>query len=384
MPLKVVQVTAPLNKKYGGPPVAVLGVAHGLSLNGVQSTIHIAGKSHKAEEDGNYTPIDDKNNNLDFIFYRKHGADSVYGTLPSLSKIFELVNNIKNSDIVILHQVYTWSNVFTYFSCRATGKKYVLMPHGTLTQYQRSQKRLRKALVDNILFKTILSKSSQILVATASEEDDMPSEFKNKTSVVGLGLKKNNLPPSNMYSSSHSDIIYMGRIAPKKRLDIAIRAFAIYNANSATERKFVICGAGDAELIEYYKELVEKLGIIDSVEFKGWVDDSDKYQIYKNARIFILTSEDENFAIAAAEALAHGIPCLVSDKVALSVLIEKYGAGEVFQTLDPQEISKKIEEMLNIDFGEAQERAFKASEEFDWETVGLNWKHALEKSLKVE
>ena len=128
----------------------------------------------------------------------------------------------------------------------------------------------------------------------------------------------------------------------------------------------------------------EELFIADRVEFKGWVIAQEKSEILQNSDCFLLTSEDENFAIAAGEALAYGIPCILSTKVALSNAVKKYGAGKVFSRLEPSEISEAMIEIFRSDLVDLKSKSRNASKEISWDFVSKNWDLAFKKIVGVE
>jgi glycosyltransferase involved in cell wall biosynthesis len=165
----------------------------------------------------------------------------------------------------------------------------------------------------------------------------------------------------------------MGRIAPKKRLDLALEAFSNLPHEIREESKLVICGSGDENYVRAIKIKAEGLCITNRVEFKGWVASDEKSEILRNSDCFLLTSEDENFAIAAGEALAYGIPCVLSTKVALSNLVKKYGAGKVFSRLEASEISEAMIEIFKSDLSDLKSKARNASAEISWDFVSKNW-----------
>jgi glycosyltransferase involved in cell wall biosynthesis len=254
------------------------------------------------------------------------------------------------------------------------------MPHGTLTKYQKNKHFLRKIFVKLIFVGFLLKQAKEIFVATQIEKNEMNPSLKPKTVVVGLGILIPEIRKSVEEYKNGKDsfnFLYMGRIAPKKRLDIAIEAFYCLPEEVRTRSKLVICGSGDSDYLESMVNIVKKFSLADRVDFKGWVSAEEKSMILNSSDCFLLTSEDENFAIAAGEALAYGVPCILSTQVALSSLVEKYNAGKVFYNLDPYSISKDMLKLFNSDKNEMRKRALRASEELSWEFVSKNWERAL-------
>ena len=174
----------------------------------------------------------------------------------------------------------------------------------------------------------------------------------------------------------------MGRIAKKKRLDIALQAFALASKKSNLSMKFIVCGSGEESDFAPLKKLVEDLQIQGEVDFRGWVDFTEKQLAFSESDCFILTSEDENFAIAAAEALAHGIPCILSSNVALSSSVRKHGAGIVFEELAPLEIEKAIVEISNNNREDSKSSALRAASELSWDVIARQWESSIKSLLE--
>jgi glycosyltransferase involved in cell wall biosynthesis len=85
--------------------------------------------------------------------------------------------------------------------------------------------------------------------------------------------------------------------------------------------------------------------IAEHVHWIGYVEGENKKEVFADASAFVLPSYSENFGIAVAEALAAGLPCLVSRRVALSEEVERAGAGIVVDTT-PQDIAAGLERLM--------------------------------------
>ena len=381
--MRILFISSALHKEFGGPPVAVLGAALSLANLGHQVTVFVFGQSRVSVSSNNDFYEKLKSERIEVII-AKSWKTRVYGGIGSISDIGNLFNKLKSNDIVSMHQVYNYQNIVSTLFCLITKTPFTVMPHGTLTKYQKKNHFLRKLLVRQIFVGFVLMRARAIFVATQIEKDEINHSLKPKTVVVGLGVPIPEISKSIEEYESGKDFfifLYMGRIAPKKRLDIAIEAFYCLPKEVRTCSKLVICGSGDSDYIESMVDRVKKLSIADRVDFKGWVSAEEKSMILNNSDCFLLTSEDENFAIAAGEALAYGVPCILSTQVALSSLVEKYNAGKVFSKLDPSSISKDMLNVFNSDTNEMRKRALLASEELNWKFVSTKWELALTRHI---
>jgi glycosyltransferase involved in cell wall biosynthesis len=291
-------------------------------------------------------------------------------------------NDVSQSDFVILHQVFELQYISIFPILVLLKKPFAVMPHGTLTTYQRKQHRLRKLFFYPATY-SFLKSAKSIFMATEQELSQLPKYLQRKGNIVGLGIDTRDRQTRVLANSSQTfNLLFMGRIAKKKRIDIALQAFALASKKSELKMKFIVCGSGEERDIAQLKELVVALHIEAEVEFRGWVDFNEKQQAFVESDCFILTSEDENFAIAAAEALAHGVPCILSSNVALARLVAKYSAGVVFQELIPLEIEKAIFKLAGIDKEVLKKSSLQAASTLSWDLIARHWDASIKSLLE--
>jgi glycosyltransferase involved in cell wall biosynthesis len=75
--------------------------------------------------------------------------------------------------------------------------------------------------------------------------------------------------------------------------------------------------------------LAEELKVADRITWAGMIRGDEKWGAFRASEIFVLPSHSENFGFVVAEALACGVPALISDKVNIWREIERDGAGLV-------------------------------------------------------
>jgi glycosyltransferase involved in cell wall biosynthesis len=379
--VKILSIVAPLHREFGGPPVAATGVAESLANLGHQIKIVVCGQSLE-DSKLNSSFFDRLKTSDTQVVILPRNNESKYGALLRFKEIKSLWKDFAKWDIVILHQVFQLQYVAIFFMLMLLRIPFVVMPHGTLTTYQRSQHRVRKLVffVPTYLF---LKFSRGIFVASSQELEQLPRYLKKKGMIVGLGINTQlNEYRSEANSAQNFNLLYMGRIAKKKRLDIALTAFASASRKSHLDMKFIICGSGeDSEMAEMTK-LAADLGIKDLVEFRGWIDSLEKDIAFKVSNCFILTSEDENFAIAAAEALSRGVPCILSSNVALSNLVTVYKAGEVFQDLNVEMIEKAILKVSQGDTKVYRNSSLLAASQISWDVIAKQWENQIFRILQ--
>ncbi len=379
--MKILTVAGALHREFGGPPMAATGVASSLATLGHQVKMLVCGQS--VQDSMTNSVFFEKlcNSGVEVEVLRRR-RESKYGTVVRFHEMKSLWSNINKADFVILHQVFELQYFAIFPVLIILKKPFAVMPHGTLTTYQRKQHRFRKFLFAPATY-SFLKSADSIFVATEQEKNQLPRFLQRKGNIVGLGIDTQDRQTRNPTKSSPTfNLLFMGRIAQKKRLDIALQAFALASEKSKFKMKFIVCGSGEERDIALLKELVVALNIEAEVEFRGWVDFGEKQLAFQESDCFILTSEDENFAIAAAEALAHGVPCILSSNVALSSLVTKHGAGIVFKELVPLEIEKAIIEISSLDREISKNSSLRAASEISWELIARQWEASIERLLK--
>jgi glycosyltransferase involved in cell wall biosynthesis len=124
--------------------------------------------------------------------------------------------------------------------------------------------------------------------------------------------------------------LYVGDMRPYKNVDTALRAFA---AMSRRGSRFVIVGNRDTKDSGPLEELVSSLGIIDSVEFTGFVSDAQLAQLYCGALALVFPSLWEGFGLPPLEAMASGCPVITSNVASLPEV-----CGDAVEYVDPTSV----------------------------------------------
>jgi glycosyltransferase involved in cell wall biosynthesis len=138
-------------------------------------------------------------------------------------------------------------------------------------------------------------------------------------------------------------VAFIGRITPKKRVDILVDAVARLSDRGVT---LVIAGADDSGLRPHLDRQIEALGVRDRVVFTGHLDPTEARSLLKAASAWVLPSETENFGMAVVEAMAAGVPVIISSGVGLAPDAAKADAAIVLGSLSAGEVCARLEEVL--------------------------------------
>jgi glycosyltransferase involved in cell wall biosynthesis len=112
-----------------------------------------------------------------------------------------------------------------------------------------------------------------------------------------------------------------------------------------THPLLAIVGNGDEKFVLGLKQHAVELGIENKVLWAGFLEADDKLSAMAAAALFVLPSYSENFGIAPVEAMAAGLPAVISDQVGISAEALEYDAGLVVPC-DVEAISSAMTRLL--------------------------------------
>lgn len=247
----------------------------------------------------------------------------VFGRDVTPSLVHNLLRRMRHIDVVHLTATYSFPTLPTLALAAAFKKPLVWSPRGALqaTKEWEGARSKKKALFEAgcrmvLPRQTILHSTSEveanlsakalpgIPVAVIPNSVDIPCQVSRPGKAENISL------------------MFLSRLHQKKGLEILLSALADLPAKFALD----IYGDGDATYVQSLKSLISELGIPERVTFHGHVDGETKMAAYEKADIFVLPSYSENFGNVVAEALAHGVPVVVSTAAPWSQLEEK-GCG---------------------------------------------------------
>jgi glycosyltransferase involved in cell wall biosynthesis len=138
--------------------------------------------------------------------------------------------------------------------------------------------------------------------------------------------------------------LFLSRIDEKKGIELLLEAFADVR-RQMSNTVLVVAGNGAANYLEKLSHQAKKLAIVDDVIWTGHLEGTMKWGAFAAADLFVLPSYSENFGVAAGEALASGVPTIVTEPVAISEDIRSYDAGLVVKN-DSAELAAAISNIL--------------------------------------
>ncbi|MBZ5642541.1 MAG: glycosyltransferase [Acidobacteriia bacterium] len=218
-------------------------------------------------------------------------------------------------------------------ACRGNGHPYLVEPMGMFRPIIRNigMKRMYHAVLGG----PMIAGASRVIATSNQERDELleggvPNE---KIVVRRNGIEVPSRLPSrgdfrNKWNiSKHVKLVlFLGRLVSKKSPDLILEAFSRWQRSSRGAQGSVLVFAGPDEG-DGYRQRLEALaagmGLNGGVLFTGPLYDNAKWAAYRDADLFVLPSQNENFGNTAAEAVACGTPVLVTDRCGIAPIVDR-------------------------------------------------------------
>lgn len=332
--MKVLQVIPSLSRVHGGPSKAIWSIASSVAACGGEVTV----VSTDNDGPGRRLSLESRESlcaaapDVSVLLHRQTGQFYT----ASLPGLIWLVRNIRHFDVVHVHALFSFMPVAAAWLARLRGVPYVIRPLGTLSVYGLStRRRWFKKLSLMLCERPLLRAAAAVHCTSDAERNDVLAVCPNaKTVVISLSVPPFELAPEEavraLLGVRHGGpvVLFLSRLDPKKNAAVLLDAFAQLAPHHASAT-LLIAGDGERDYVASLKARADALRLSACVIWAGQVDGVAKAAAFTAATVFALPSYSENFGIAAAEALAAGVPCVLSPGVAIAATVAEWGAGQV-------------------------------------------------------
>ena len=331
--LKVLHVIPAVAPRYGGPSVATVGLCRALRAAGVSTLVATtdADGPNRLDQPVGREVIWEQ---VPAIFFGRIGSES-FKWSPALAAWLSV--HAVEFDVVHIHAVLSHACVAAARACRAARVPYLMRPLGTLDPWSLSQHAFRKRVLMHLGAGAALRHASGMHY-TSREEQRLAEESVPRLPrgyVVPLGVSDDLFVSADEleHGSPGADdrepyVLTLSRVDAKKGIDVLIRAWHVLaSAGRLGPWSLRIAGDGDPAYVAQMQELAASGPGGDRIRFAGWVGGPERRTLLRGAGLFALPSHQENFGFALAEAMASGVPVVVSPGVNLAADIAAAGAG---------------------------------------------------------
>ena len=256
-----------------------------------------------------------------------------------------LRSHARDYDAVVVHGLWQFHGFSVWRALHGGPIPYFVYPHGMLDPWFKQAyplKHVKKSLYWKLAESRVINDAAGVLFTAAEEArlaEQTFSPYRAKAQVVGFGIAIDDdharLGSAEAFERAWPEtrgkrrVLYLARLHPKKGGDLLIEAFAQV-AGADPRLHLVMAGPDDGEGTQAaWQALASRLGVADRITWTGMLAGDAKWSAIQAAEVFALPSHQENFGIAVVEALALGVPVLISNKVNIWREIEADGAGLV-------------------------------------------------------
>jgi glycosyltransferase involved in cell wall biosynthesis len=334
---------------YGGPARSIPALAEGLVELGVEVTVYTTNANGKQDFVIAEHPADVDGVS---VFYFNRDIPGTYFYSRQLGQACS--NNLHRFDMIYVVSNWGYALLPACRAAQSMDKPCVISPRTSFMQVTWKGKHLKKWIYHNLMERPFINKSSAIHYTTRFEQSEsawlglQPESFIVPNPVDMQEFKS--LPVRGIFRNIYrilpdeKIILYLGRIEARKGLNVTLMAFA-RSMSAYSGVRLILAGPDEDNHSKELRDLASQLGITDQVLFTGYLNPPQRLNAYADADIFILTSRSENFGVAVVEAMACGLPVIVSDQVGLAEVIQQEKAGLV-TPLDPNKISAALITLL--------------------------------------
>ncbi|MBE9158401.1 glycosyltransferase [Nodosilinea sp. LEGE 06152] len=314
--MKVLLVVPYISFVYGGTARVVRDLACALG----QQSIHVDIVTTNAN-DGNTLDVPFEQWVIETRFRIQyfpcwHRYDLVF----SLSLLKWLNQHVNDYDLVHTHTLFSPMLSRLHRLCWSRSIPYLMTPHGMLEPWALAHKSKKKAFYLQMVEKNALSKASAIQVLTHSEAKNLAAMGLKNMALLPNGIDVKALPcpfGSELFYQHFPEakgkilILFMSRLDPKKGLDLLAKAFAKARAKFPNIH-LAIAGPDSVGYSAKVKKYFADVSCLDAVTFTGMLTGELKQAALNVSSIFTLPSYSEGFSISVLEAMASGLPCIIT------------------------------------------------------------------------
>ena len=243
------------------------------------------------------------------------------------------VRRLREFDIVHVYGLYDLLGPTVAYFCRRWAIPYVVEPMGMFRPIVRNL--WLKRLYHLVLGQQMLHGAARLIATSEQERQELVGGGLPDAKVIvrrnGVELP-DYLPSVGTFRrqwkipAEAKLVLFLGRLVSKKSPELMLEAFARWRRESRRSRASFLVFVGPEEGDGYrgrLEALAARLDLDQGVLFTGPLYGEAKWAAYRDADVFVLPSQNENFGNTAAEAVACGTPVIVTDRCGIAPLIDQ-------------------------------------------------------------
>jgi len=294
-----------------------------------------------------------------------------YGYSPKL--VPWLRAHCRSYDVVVVNGIWQYNAFGVWRALHGGTTPYCVFTHGMLDPWFKDTyplKHVKKWLYWPWADYRVLRDAAAVLF-TCEEERRLAQKsfwlYRCNEHVISYGTARPKGSPESQLQqfqdrfpelSRRRCLLFLGRVHEKKGPDLLFHAFAAIlrtlPSGVTKHLHLTMAGPDDHPYAKQMKNLAVTLGIADRVTWTGMLTGDLKWGAFHASDAFVLPSHQENFGIAVTEALACGVPVLISDKINIWQEIARCHAG-LAEPDDLEGTARLLRRWLDMPEGDREE-----------------------------
>lgn len=348
--MRVLRIIPTIDPEVGGPSNSAVNQAIAEAGAGVETTFVFTGDARSASSTAPARNRLEAAGVRTLMFPRPSGCSSQAGLWGiSAPLTVWLARNVSRFDVVHLHYVWTMSTIIGAVLGSRARRPVVLTAHESLTRYDIDtasgspfKRRLKLGLR-----RFLMRRVDVVVCASPLEARDSLTADDHGVVIYHPVVEQPRSAPAAEPSKPPFVVGYLGRLHPKKNVDVALRAIADLPGS-----RLVVCGDGDEQYRRRLRDLSVELGVDDRTDWRGHVDAGGRQAMFNECHVTVMPSTYECFGMAGAEAMAAGIPVVVTASTGIAAIVDQQKAGAVVAPGDADALHEALRSLADATVSE--------------------------------
>jgi glycosyltransferase involved in cell wall biosynthesis len=318
--VKVLHVAPNISRAYGGPTYSLAAYSVAARCAAIDITI-----AAPAPPDSDRAWMSSMLPGTTILSFPVYGRGAF---LLSPRLLLWLRTNGEAFDAIHVHGLFNPVSSLATRTCVQRGWPVVLRPFGTLSRYTISHRRsaLKHAYLKRVDAPNLRLVSALHFTTEVEREESLwhDVDWGDRAFIVPPPWIEATRSSPSRSATDLKEVVFISRLHPVKSVELLLDAWALV-LQQRPDARLTIAGDGKSS---YVRSLHERsVALSTSVRFLGHVTASAKADVLASAAVFVLPSLHENFGIAVLEALAAGVPVVITPEVQLSTFVREHSLG---------------------------------------------------------
>jgi len=313
--LSVVTLVSP-HGEYGGPLRVAVNQLQALAARGHDVVLCAAARGYDVLPD-----------HIDGVPARLYPARTLlpgtgFAGLGSPALWRAVRRNARDFDVVHIHAARDLVTLPAARIAQRQGVRTVLQTHGMIDESSHPL----AAPLDAALTRPALASASAVTYLTERERRSLIAVSRDQATLIDL---PNGVPPAEPADTAErpGHLLYLARLAARKRPTLFVEA-ARRLAPEFPDATFALVGPDEGEG-DAVRDAIARSGVAERIRWEGPLAPEHTGARMRSATGYVLPSVDEPYPMSVLEAMAAGLPVVVTDSCGLAPIVDRAGAGAV-------------------------------------------------------